>query len=50
MAKTEYKILSANHIEDLLDQINSKELAEWRVVGTIQEHGFTKVILEKEYK
>jgi len=47
--KTEYKVLADSHIEKLIDKLNSKELAEWRVVGTIQEHGYTKVIIEKEY-
>ena len=47
--KTEYKVISAMHVEDLLEQLNSKELEYWRIIATIQEHAFTKIILEREY-
>lgn len=43
-----YEVLSHDHIEDLITKINSDEYSEWRLIGTIQEHGFTKLILEKE--
>lgn len=47
MAK-KYQLLEADHIEKIMNTIN--ELAEdgWILVTTIQEHGYTKVILEKE--
>lgn len=50
MVKTIYKIVTAYHIEDLVNELNAEENAEWRIVATIQEHAYTKVILEKEYE
>lgn len=48
MAKTQYKLVESSHINKILEELNSVENLDWRIVGTIQEHGFTKVILEKE--
>ena len=48
MAKTQYKLVSHDHIEKLLEELNTHGNDEWKVVGTIQEHGFTKILLEKE--
>lgn len=47
MAEKElFKLLEADHINDLLEKINEHYNNGWKVVGTIQEHGFTKVLLE----
>lgn len=48
MAKYEYQRLVDDHIEDLMDQINKLGKLGWKITATIQEHGYTKVILEKE--
>lgn len=44
----QYTVLTDSHIEKLIDMLNSKEYEGWKIAETIQEHGFTKVILEKE--
>jgi len=40
-------VLFEAHIEKLLDQLND-EYSDWTVLATIQEHGYTKVLLEKD--
>lgn len=48
MAKYEFKLLADDHIEDLLPELNSLGQDGWYIIATIQEHAFTKLILQKE--
>ena len=49
MAK-EYTIRSAMHIEDLMDELNELACEGWTLNYAIQEHAYTKIILEREKK
>ena len=46
--RREYMILSAMHVETLLNEINELAKQGWRFHYVIQEHAYSKVILELE--
>lgn len=43
-----FKVLEADHINDLVETLNKEYSEGWSICGTIQEHGYTKVLLERE--
>lgn len=49
MAK-EYKVITAPHVEKLIDELNKASQEGWSVTYMLQEHAITKIILEKETK
>lgn len=44
----EYKLISAQFFEHVLDEVNNRALEGWSVVSTINEFGKVKVILERD--
>jgi hypothetical protein len=44
----EYKLITESHIEKLLEDINLNAAEGWRVNTTIQEHGYIKILLERD--
>lgn len=43
-----FKVISAYHVEDLVKQLNEHYSDGWTVITTIQEHAYTKVLLERD--
>ena len=46
--KKEFKVISEKTIELLEDDLNSHGSEGWTIVLSIQEYGYTKVLLERE--
>lgn len=48
--KYEHKVISGRYIEQLVEALNQHGLDGYHVVGTIQEQGLVKLLLEREGK